>query len=285
MRRALFLSLVLAVLFVLTLRAQEGIIDGVDDDIQKYPWFVSFPVNLRPPLCGGSLIHPRVVLTATHCMSKSHIGFPVVIGPTSHIMLDAEMRRINTIPSLQQHAKVLKQSKTLKRLAKYGEVRRIKKIINLPDLADLTLLLLDAPSTQKPVRLASVAPTPGQKLKVIGYGRTNTYDEMNPDATPPKLKRTLQSTRMRVYSTLYFPSIRETDACPAEYVCATEKTTSACNGDSGSALLTASGKLAGVVKMGNPGCKPYMFKTMTKFMSVAHFKRAIDNAVAQLTAK
>ena len=283
MRRVFLALAVLAVLLALTRRQREGIINGVNDDIRYFPWFVSFPVGLHPVMhCGGSLVHPRVILTATHCMSKAHVGLPVVISPTSNLALDPEMRRINAIKSFEERAKLLKQPRALKILAKYGQVRRIVRVINLPDLADLSLLLLDAPSTKKPVRLASVAPSPGEKLKVVGYGRTNTYDPMQPNATP-RFKRSVQSTRMRVYSTLHFPSVRKTDTCPREFVCTTEKKSSACNGDSGGALLTASGELAGVVKMGSPGCRPLLFKTTTIFMSVAHYRRAIENAIETLT--
>lgn len=275
-------------LLVLWNNEKEAIVNGTDETIQKYPWFVSFPVTLIPPICGGSLIHPRVVLTATHCIQShkmEYLGLPVVIAPKSNIMLDPEIRRLNSVVSFRERAKLLKDPKTIRVLAKYGQVRRIVKIKHLleSEYADLTLLLLDAPSTTPTVRMATTAPRPGAKLKTVGFGRVNTWAE-NADADPPKFKPLLQSTRMTVYKTLKIVAGKPPDVCPPNFICATGTNATPCNGDSGSALLTASGELAGVVKAGGvAGCRPVFSKNITYFMSVAHYRGAIERGVAELT--
>jgi hypothetical protein len=129
--------------------------------------------------------------------------------------------------------------------------------------------------------MATTAPRPGETLKTVGFGRVNTW--ANADATPPKFKPLLQSTRMTVYKTLTIVAGKPPDVCPPNFVCATGTNATPCNGDSGSALLTASGELAGVVKGGGVGCRPVFSKNITFFMSVAHYRGAIERGVADLT--
>lgn len=60
-------------LFVLSLSAsaapQPRIVNGVEADTQAYPWFVTLSLDgtEQGSGCGGSLIHPRWVLSAAHC--------------------------------------------------------------------------------------------------------------------------------------------------------------------------------------------------------------------------
>jgi hypothetical protein len=90
---------------------------------------------------------------------------------------------------------------------------------------------------------------------------------------------------MTVYKTLTIVAGKPPDICQPSLICATGTNATPCNGDSGSALLTASGELAGVVKGGGgvPGCRPVFSKNITFFMSVAHYRGAIERGVAELT--
>ncbi len=288
MRAVCVVFTVLVALFCLLRGHTEGMINGTDAMIEKYPWFVSYP-TLEPrtnyPICGGSLIHPQVVLTATHCIgnrpASSFVGMPVVIGPRSHILLDSEMSRISRLHAAQR-LEELKKPSTAARLAKYGQVRRIARVVDIGD--DLALFLLDAPSTQSPVLLATRAPKDGEAVKAIGYGRTNTFAQ----PTEPVYKKSLQAVTMHAFlARSREPGKAPTaaDRCPPAYVCTTSKTQTPCNGDSGSALLSSSGRLVGVVKAGNPGCAPYEKQIMASFMSVAHFRDTIQQAVAAMTKK
>lgn len=76
MRQILLLVVLLIVCVCLLLARKEGMINGTDDDISRYPWFVSFPVSESGWFnCGGSvlLFYKRTVLQKdnrlAHCQS------------------------------------------------------------------------------------------------------------------------------------------------------------------------------------------------------------------------
>ncbi|MDP3875901.1 MAG: serine protease [Methylobacter sp.] len=80
------IALTLATTLLLSANAMSGekqtrIVNGAQSDAEQYPWFVSI-LSDDEPSCGGSLIHPRYVLTAAHCFEEGQDAstVKVVIG-------------------------------------------------------------------------------------------------------------------------------------------------------------------------------------------------------------
>jgi hypothetical protein len=279
MRISTIIVVAIVAFYLLAIQNKEGIINGVSAQIQRYPWLVSLPVSLYPAICGGSLVHPRVVITAAHCIPKGqeklYVGLPLVIGPKTNIMLDPEIQKLNKL-TFEQRAKLLRTPKIGKLLSKYGQVRYIRKIMNPTNgKADTLLLLLDAPSSRKPVRIANSVPPPGQELKLLGYGRVDTYAK-KPNK-PASFKRTLQSTLLKRNVTYCFPG--------QKMICTVGKNNGGCNGDSGGPLLNARDELVGIVwGSGSDGCAPILPNiTQSVFTSIVFHKSAIEKGIRSLT--
>lgn len=150
--------------------AQTGIIGGKETETAKWPWmaavnFVSSAQDTHSSLiCGGTLIAPRWVLTAAHCVTslgdiRLHAGNLRVIVGSAH------------------------------RSGQGGEVINVSHIYIHPEYRretlhhDVALLRLDARSSVAPVRLANAsqrayleeAPRRGL-LTAMGWGRSRASD-------------------------------------------------------------------------------------------------------------
>ena len=65
----------------------ERIVNGRDaasDGSQSTPWLVSLQTDFFGHFCGGTLIAPKLVLTAAHCMRVMGVGFKVVKAVIAH---------------------------------------------------------------------------------------------------------------------------------------------------------------------------------------------------------
>ena len=66
---------------------QPRVVGGDDADVGEYPFFVH---GIDGELCGGTLIHPDIVLTAAHC--EGAFSGDVIIGSTDLYAQDSPER-------------------------------------------------------------------------------------------------------------------------------------------------------------------------------------------------
>lgn len=84
----------------------QRIVGGVETEVNKYPWQVGLvqywfglvPSNGGRPICGGSIISNRHILTAAHCtIDKSPLAIRVLLGEHDTTDSVADIRTISAI--------------------------------------------------------------------------------------------------------------------------------------------------------------------------------------------
>ncbi|MEO8225593.1 MAG: trypsin-like serine protease [Gammaproteobacteria bacterium] len=136
------------------------------------PWAVVLVHDDGPAICTGSLISPRFVLTAAHCVGD---GLTVLYGNRSR----ESARRVAV-----------------------REAIRHPKYISQPNAYDLGLLRLARPLRLRPLPIASRAETwtllrPGGAATILGWGSTDT-GEVRPDILR---KATIRFADLRIIGT------------------------------------------------------------------------------------
>jgi secreted trypsin-like serine protease len=237
--------------------AELRIVNGERATLGNWPWMVaifhsnSTPINAQ--FCGGSLIHPSWVLTASHCTDNETVkSIKVVLG---------------------RHT--LSQNKV-------GQIIGIKKIIKHPGYNsnptapkdDIALLQLEKPYTQAAV--LQVANRYSDSLKVgafatvIGWGKTNPTDNNS-------YAESLRQTNVPIVANAvcngplsYRGDVRDTMFCAGFQ----DGHTDACVGDSGGPLViqTETGwQQIGLVSWGESCAQPNFYGVYTRLSSYQDF--------------
>lgn len=238
-------------------RASPGprIVGGTQVSIQNFPWQVALTFNpaidLRPTsdrqICGGTLLAPRFVLTAAHCVYNSKAGafrdpraFAVVSGRT---FLNSNEGREDAISAY--YVPTDEAGRPLYREVSDGSARWDVAIVELPVEAIGTPIKLAGPDE-------SHLWAPESEGSISGWGSTSKNHEDFPEglqATTTTLFRDFTCSRS-------FPPPGGFES--VDMLCTSGLDHSVCVGDSGGPLVvpTADGshRLVGVTSWGVRSC-------------------------------
>jgi hypothetical protein len=152
--------------------ATASIINGSPTSISAWPWqvAVSYSTSEKPgaspwhrTFCGGSIVAPSIVLTASHC------ALEMVGQPASDFSVIAGRTNLNSVTAGQE----VRATKVVFPRNDKGKIRYL-----IQDGWDVALLVLSQPLDEAPIQLLGpdedAAVAPGMRLIETGWGTTIT---------------------------------------------------------------------------------------------------------------
>ena len=241
------LAVVVSIVLALNPSSAGAVVGGTPTDIESTPWQVSLQDG-GGHMCGGSIIDPSVILTASHCVAGV---------PTADLAVRA---------GVSDHTDTQGQDRTVARVIDHPD--------GFDDSADVALLVLSEPLDLGPavqtLDLASADDVAAAVEAVVsGWGATSEYDEAGTQillsAQVPLLD---DSTCAAALAAHEFGDDASLQA--ARELCAEGTGEGSCYGDSGGPLSIVGEdgrpKLAGVVSWGlECGYSPGVFTEVPAF--------------------
>lgn len=196
------------------------IVDGVAD-WGRDPAVVAIDIG-GEGLCSGTLVAPRVVVTARHCVSVT----------SESVACPPDGRQIESNRSPRSLGILVGDDAQTAELVAHGKAVVVPKSEYLCD-HDIAAIVLDRDVLGVPVvKLSKTGPVKGHFLRAVGFGKTG-----DDGAAGEKL-------------------LREHVKIEAVSAAELEVGEATCNGDSGGpALDETTGQLVGVVSRGGPSCE------------------------------
>lgn len=237
-----------------------AVVGGDRAEIRKYPWTVALASSqdVKNPDCAGTLVAPRKVLTASHCVNPATVDLMRVVGGRENLR-DTAKGTVRKIVQAWIHPKARTEGPG----ATYAH--------------DIAVLTLNAPMPYRTLPLATPAQPSlyeeGTPNRVLGWGSTTGRE--NDDRVPPLQTALIPNRGDKQCVTAY--GSRRYDKRYTMCLGYPAGGVSACQGDSGGPVVVK-GRLVGVVS-GGGSCRSRLYPGVA--VKVAAYYPLLKNLTAR----
>jgi secreted trypsin-like serine protease len=257
---AIVLAAVLAPAAACAASAETSIVGGHPGSIAELPSlaYIQGEDAITPYSCTGTVVAPKVILTAGHCVEDIESG---TIAPATGFAVATGIANLNQVAK--------------------ANVSFVSQALVFPGFdpsklqGDAGLLILTAPVAAPPLALASAPDAgllaAGTPLTIAGWGLQNARAKDAPAQLQAGTTVVQDSASCRRQSRHYYPFYS-----PALQLCAIDHPSdkvSGCFGDSGGPAIAARADgtpvEVGIVSTGGPGCSPKLPNVFTRVDQVA----------------